>query len=104
MCGAMDGGAQASQGCAAGAFFWRLPHQTASPQPKQAREGNHPSKTLPVILGTQFDNGIDERPGMLRIHIRGNSMPQVEDMPGAGTIARSEERRVGKECRNMAAE
>ncbi|GGC58312.1 hypothetical protein GCM10011362_03390 [Marinobacter halophilus] len=30
MCGAMDGGAQAPHGCAAGAFFWRTTHTTSA--------------------------------------------------------------------------
>src|SRR5690554_7345403 len=72
------------------AVFWRRTHQIAAPNPSRLGAAWNQSESLPVIPSTQFDNGIDERPGMLPIHIRGNTMPQVKDMPGAGTIAGQE--------------
>ncbi len=63
--------------------FFRRPFYRPANAKLASYETTAISKTrLLVILPAKLNNRLNERPSMLRIHIRRNPMPQVEDMPG----------------------
>ena len=64
------------------AFFRRPSHQSANTELTGCQKTAISKTRLLVILPAKLHNRLYERPSMLRIHIRRNPMPQVEDMPG----------------------
>src|SRR5690606_2324978 len=77
---------RSAHGCARSVFLEALPPPCPLHNP-QAGSKQSTGSNLLVILPAKLNNRLYERPGMLRIHVWRNPVPQVENVPGTGTIA-----------------